>query len=238
MHPPEAVFRTKLVWLVVACGCMMLCLGIMAIAATQVIHPPRGKVQAGAYGVMALFGLGALWSAYVGFRFAGQKFAVLPDCLIIWHHFRQTTVRWDEIREVYQVVHPAWVRYRLVTRRGEFKLAGEFQRHKQLGDCISERVAAVLLPAAWDEIEAGRDVRFGPLRVSSGGVTVNGEFEPWHRIGMLTFGLNPKPVKGSLVSNMIHVRIGSVQVEMGEIPNFCVFEQLAGRLFPACLAQA
>ncbi len=233
------VFRTKLVWQMAAWGCLVVCLGIAAVAASQIIHPPHGKVQVGAYGVLGLFGIGALLSAYLAFRFAGQKFEVSPGGLVVWQHFRPTSIAWAQTRAVYQALHPAWTKFRIVTRAGDFALNGEIQNHKQLGNVISERVASMLLPGAWQEIEAGRDVHLGPLRVSSAGVTVDGEQQPWHRIGVLTLCLNPNPIKGSSsrVSAMTHVRIGDVRVEVGQIPNFRLFQELAGRLFQACAVQ-
>jgi hypothetical protein len=233
---PEEVFGSKLIWQAAGWVCVIVCLGIVAIAVSQIINPPRGKpIQTGVYGVIGLFGIGTLVSGYVSYRLAGQKYEVFSDRLVEWQCFKPTAFRWDQIREVYRDVHPSWTTYRVVTRVGrEFILHGEIQDHKRLGELICERVATLLLPAALEELEAGRDVSFGPLRVNRGGVIVDGALEPWHRIGMLTFGLNPNPKRGtSMVSNMIHLRIGSAWVELGEIPNYRLFEELARHLFPA-----
>ena len=89
----------------------------------------------------------------------------------------------------------------------------------------------MLLPAACHELESGRDVRFGPLWVNQAGVLVDGYLEPWHRIGVLTFGRRPNPPRGtSRVSNMMHLRLGTSWVEVGDIPNYRLFEELARRL--------
>jgi hypothetical protein len=237
---PEEVFPCKLIWPMVACVCAIVCLGIVTIAVSQFINPPplRKSTPAGLYGVMGMFAIGALVSLYVGFRLAGQKYAVLPDQLIEWQCFKPTVFRWDQIREVYQNVHPGWTTYRVVTRLGrEFTLRSEIKNHKRLGELISGRVAARMLPAAVRELEAGRDVRFGPLCVSSAGVVIDGQLEPWQRIGELTYGMNPIPKRGtSRVSSMVHVRIGSSRIELGDIPNFRLFEELARRLVLACVS--
>jgi hypothetical protein len=236
---PEEVFATKLIWQAIAWVCVLVCLGIVGVAASQAIKSPWGKSdqRVGIYGCMGLFGIGVVVSALVGVRFAGQKYEVFADRLVEWQFFRPTTYLWGQIREVYQAVHPTWTTYRVVTSQGTFTLHGELKNHKRLGELISQHVASLLLPAALRELEAGRDIRFGPLRVTAGGVIVNGELEPWHRIGVLSFGLNPNPIRGtSMVSKMVHLRLGSAWVELGEIPNYRLFELLARHLFPACVA--
>ncbi len=236
---PGEVFTTKLIWQAAAWACTLVCLGIVAIAASQAINPPPGRSDQrdAIYGCMGLFGIGALVAGFVGVRFAGQKYQVFADRIVEWQFFKPTTYRWDQIREVYQAFHPAWTTYRVVARQGEFTLRGELKNHRRLGELISGHLASLLLPEALRELGTGRDVRFGPLRVTAGGVVVNGLLEPWHRIGVLSFGLNPNPKPGtSTVSNMVHLRLGSAWVEMGDIPNYRLFELLAQHLFPACAA--
>jgi Family of unknown function (DUF6585) len=233
---PAEVFRTKLIWQAIPWACAIVCFGIVAVAASQLIDVPEGKTpQAGVYGVVAMFTIGMLAAGYVGFRFAGQKYEVFHDRLVQWQHFSPTTIRWNQIREVFQETHPAWIKYHVVMRGGNhFTVSSEMENYKRLGELISGHVADLLMPAAWHEIEAGRDVHFGPLHVNANGVVVEGQLEPWHRVGVLTFAMNNKPVPGtSMISNMVHVRIGSAFVEMGTISNFCLFERLAQRLVPA-----
>jgi Family of unknown function (DUF6585) len=235
------IFASKWVWHGVAWLCVLVCLGIVAIAGWQLLHPPRGKpIQNGVYGVIGLFSIATLVAAYVALRLAGQKYAVFADRLVEWQWFAPTTIRWDQIREVFQDAHPGWTKYRVVTRFGRvLTIAGETRQHKRLGDLIAGYVAALKLPVVWPELEAGRDVVMGPLRISGAGVTIDGQLEPWHRIGVLTFGLNPNSKPGtSRVSRMLHVRIGSFWVELGDIPNYRLFEELARRLFPACVGSS
>jgi hypothetical protein len=235
---PVETFGGKLIWQIIAALTAVVCLGIVAIAASQLIHPParRGMVTS-IYGVMGMFGIGALVAMYVAYRIAGQKYAVHPDRLIEWQCFKPTEYRWEHLREVYQDLHPGWTKFRVVTRVGRtLTITGDTQNHKRLGELIAGHVAAHLLPAALAELEAGREIRLGPLRVSNAGVTIDGELEPWHRIGVVTIGLNPNPKRGtSLVSNMMHVRIGGFLVELGDVPNFRLFQEIALRVFPACV---
>jgi hypothetical protein len=236
---PGEVFACKWLWPVVAFLCMIVCLGIVGIAVSQLIHPlARKPTQTGIYGVIVLFGIGGLVSAFICFRLVSQKYAVFADHLVEWQCFKPTTYRWEHIREVFQVVHPAWTKFRVWTRSGRvLTITGETKNHKRLGELISGHVAARLLPEAMEELEAGRDVHLGPLSVSSGGITIDGQLEPWHRIGVFSFGLNPNPKRDtSLVSNMIHVRIGSFLIELSDIPNFRLLEEIASRVFPACVA--
>jgi hypothetical protein len=231
LNAPEGVFSTKVLWQGVAWACMVVCLGIAGIAFSQLVRGNKKSTVTAIYGVMGLFGIGGAFSAFVGVRMAGQKYVLFPDRLVAYQNFRSTTIRWGDIREVYQIVHPAWVKIRVLTRSGQgFTITGEIVRHRQLGECIGERVAARLLPETLAELRDGRAVRFGPRRVSGAGVEIGGQFEAWHRIGILTFGLNPHPVRGtSILSNMIHVRIGGAMVEVGSIPNFRLFQELATR---------
>lgn len=236
---PEEVFGPKPLWSFLALFCVVVCVVIAAVAASQLIRPPRDKpIPMGVYGCLAMFGLFGLGAGYVAYRLFGQKYAVFPDRLVEWQSFRPNPIPWDQIREVFQDMHPAWTKYRVSLRGGRVLHIGfETNNHKRLGDLIGERVAARLLPGVMEELAAGRSVRFGRLYVTQGGVQIDGQFEPWHRIGVLTFTMNPKPVRGtSMVSNLIHVRIGSVLIELGEIPNYRLFEELARRLFPACVA--
>jgi hypothetical protein len=226
--PAGEVFRASLLRQAAAWACAVVCLGIVLVAASQLAHPPKGQLT-GIYGCLGLFGLGTLVAVYVGFRLAGQKYAVFPDRLVEWQCFRPRSYRWDQVREIYQDAHPAWTTYQVLTNVGhEFTIRGEIANHKRLGELISRRITARLLPAALAELEAGRDVRLGPLRITPAGAVIDGQLEPWHRIGIPTFGRNPSAKRGtSMVSNMIHVRIGGSLVELGEVPNYGLFEALA-----------
>jgi hypothetical protein len=95
--------------------------------------------------------------------------------------------KWNEIREVYRSVRPAWQRYRLVARKGrEVKLTSDIKEHARLGEHISERVAELLFPDALRWLEDGAPVSFGPIRVSRGGIVCNGEQLPWQHVVSLT----------------------------------------------------
>ena len=131
--------------------------GIVAIAASQLLHPHgRKSTSTGIYGVIGMFSVGGLVAAYVCYLLLGQKYEVFPGKLIAWQSFKSTTLRWDQVREVYQSMHPAWTNYRAVASGGQtFTVRGEIRNHKRLGDLIAERVARRLLPAALEELEAG-----------------------------------------------------------------------------------
>jgi Family of unknown function (DUF6585) len=235
---PE-IFTSKIIWQVIIWFVAVKCLVIVAISAWQLINPPAGKpVQFGGYGALALFGIAAIVTGYVGLRMAGQKYYVYPDRLVAWHFFKPTTLPWDQILEIYQDIHPVWTRYRVVARGGlQFTFGRDIREHLRLGELISEHVADLLKPAALQEIEAGGDVHLGPLTVSGAGVTIDGELQPWHEIGILTYGTNPKPKHAHApMWNMIHVRIGRHWVEVGDIPNYRLFADLTRHIFPACLA--
>jgi Family of unknown function (DUF6585) len=237
---PEAVFTSKFIWQAAAWLTAIVCFGIAAIALSQFINPPQKKVDPGVlWGVAGLFGLGGLVGCYVGVGLSGQKYALFPDRLVAYQFFKPTSFRWNQIRAVFRDVHPMWKRYRIMTPKGKvITVGGETANYIQFGEIISERVAAVLLPDALRQLEAGRSVSLGPLRLDHSGIALHGELVPWHEVTALTFGLNPNPVRGSgIVSNMIHLRITPLRtVELGEIPNYPLFESLVRVLHPACLA--
>jgi hypothetical protein len=240
---PEAIFTSKILWQAVAWLTAIVCFGIAGIALSQFINPPKKKPDPAAlWGVAGLFGIGGLVACYVGVGLSGQKYLVFPDRLVAYQFFRPSSFRWNQIREVYRDVHPVWRRYRIVTRKGAtLTVSGETRNYIQLGEIISERVATVLLPDALSQLEAGRSVSLGPLRLDRSGIALHGELVPWHEVLSLTFGLNPNPVRGNsaMVSNMMHLRITPLrQVELGEIPNYPLFEALVRVLHPGCLAPA
>ena len=240
VSPQGELFGPKPLWPAVGALCAIVCYGIAIIAARAVVDPPAGQpAQLGAYGVLGMFSIAGFLATYVTFRLCGQKYAVYPDHLMEWQRFQPTTIRWEQIRDVFELAHPAWKKYRIHLRGGRvMTITGETKNHERLGELIGERVAVRRWPGVAEELAAGRTVRFGPLQVSQGGVQIDREFEPWHRIGVLTFAMNPTPIRGSsMVSNMIHVRIGSALVELGDIPNYRLFVELARRMFPACVAE-
>jgi hypothetical protein len=235
---PERVFRSKIWPQAVAWLCVLVCFGISAIALSMFRLPPSPKRKpATLYAVAGLFGLGGAVAGYVGLRLKGQKYLVFKDHLVAYTGTQCIILRWDQIREIYRIVHPAWQQFRIHSYKGSLLLTGDTKEHIMLGELVSRRVAERLLPDAWRQIEAGRKVSFGPIRISRAGLDCHDDPIPWHQIQGFTFGLNPYAVRGSMVSNMIHLRITPAsQVEMGEIPNYALFEELARRLHPSCVA--
>lgn len=238
---PEAEFGGSMLYRTAAWVTALVCFGIAGIAAWQFVNPPKKKLEPGVlYGVMGMFGLFGTVSLFVGMKIGGQKYVLYPDRFVAVEGGQETTVHWEEVRDVYQAVHPSWTTYRIVTRLGgkEFNLTGELSGHRRLGDAIAERVALMLLPEAVRNIDAGRAVTFGPLRVSRAGVEVNGEMVSWNHIPSISFGPNPRPVKeaGGRISNMMHLKLTpGVMIEMGQIPNFKLFQALVRHCNPACL---
>ncbi len=133
-------------------------------------------------------------------------------------------------------VHPAWKSYRVVTRKARtFKVGGDIRDHVALGERIAEEVAKVREPLIWSDLDTGRSVYFGPIGVSRAELTCQGMHLPWHQLGTMSVGLFRHPSK-QLQSHMLHLRITpTCAVELGEIPNYHLFEQIVRRIYPACL---
>jgi Family of unknown function (DUF6585) len=238
---PEQVFKSKILYQALAWLCVVVCFGIAAIALWQFVQPPRIPTRpAVLYGTAAFFAFGGLVAAFVGIKLRGQQYLVFPGHLVEIQSGRCTILRWDQIRAVYLALHPAWKKYEVVTSVGKpLTLTGETSRHTMLGELIAERVAERLFPDAWQRVEQGGTVSFGPLAISRAGVDCNGEHVPWHQIGKFSTGLDRRPIQGttSMQSNMIHFWVTpSCRVEMGEIANFRLFEQIARLLHPTCLS--
>jgi len=237
---PERVFKSKIFYQALAWLCAVVCFGIAGIALWQFVQPPRIPTRpAVLYGTAAFFTFFGLVAGFVGVKLRGQQYLVFPGHLVELQGSQTTIVRWDQIRAVFQELHPAWGKYQVATSIGKsITITGETSGHAKLGDLIADRVTERLFPEAWRRIEQGGTVSFGPIGVSRAGVDCGGEHVPWHSIGKFSTGLSRQPVRGtSMQSNKIHFYVTpSLSVEMGEIANFRLFEQIARRLHPTCLS--
>ena len=150
---PEQVYTAGILWPAVAWLCAMLCFGIVAVAASQLLNPPKDKKPqtTAILALTALFGSGGLALAYVGLRLGGLKYLVFPD-----RRYPGTGAPgagFPGRDKGYHSVHLAWQKYRLVARKGrDVTLTGDVKGHARLGDLISERVAELLLPDAFEKL--------------------------------------------------------------------------------------
>lgn len=239
---PDHEFRPNVLWQMAFLLPSLVCFGIVAVALNQLRLPAgvRPGSLNGLYAVSALFGVFGLVMAYGGLRLVGTKFLVYPDRLVHVRPGGSTTYPWNRIRAVLHSWHPMWQRFEVATGKGQtLTLTGEIWGHKRLGNLIAERVAREQLPALLASIESGHTVTLGPISADRTGVSCGEQHTPWQHILSLSFGMNPIPQGPERrVSNMVHLRINDItQAELGEIPNYRLFEMLVLHHQPACMAQ-
>src|SRR5262249_6022932 len=154
----------------------------------------------------------------------GQRYLLYPGQFVVQGGGERTVLRWDQIREVFHVFHPAWRQFQIVSYKTTLTITGETKDHCALGEAIAREVAGRLLPDAWRRLEQGESLSFGPIRMSRAGLECHHQSIPWHQIATFTFGLNLNACKGGRSSKMIHLRLTpACQVALNEVPNYRLF---------------
>lgn len=241
---PEQVYTARILWQALAWLCALVTLGIVGITLYCYLkpvgkNPPSTTTM---LGIVALFGLLGCGAIFVGLRLRGLKYLVFPDRLVEVQGGKVTTVRWDRIREVFHLAHRVRHSYRIVARSGqEINVTGDICSHNQLGELICERAAEMLFPEAWRQLEQGRNLSFGPITMDRAGLDYKGQRLPWQSIAM-TFGFDPNAfpqtgIMGAMSDAYnIHLKITpTCTVDLGDIPNYRLFEKLVSCIYPACL---
>ncbi len=237
---PEQVFRGSMGRRLVCWVVCLVCFGLAAAIGYGVLHQPNKNPQSG-LALMGLAAVGGVGCLYRALTLGELSYIVYRDALVQQNGNDSRIIPWDQIREVYQTLHPAWKKYELLTRgRSPIEITANIANYQTLGGLIEEQVVARRLPRVLAELEAGGTARFGPLEVSRGGMGFDGHSCGWSQIS-LNIGLNPEPVAGQTYSNLMHlhvhspVRTRAYKVEISSIPNFCVFLEVVRRYGPQCL---
>jgi hypothetical protein len=242
--PPEQVFhgsgwRRLVAWLV-----SFACFGLAAAIAYGVMHQPNKNPQSGML-LGGFFALGGLLGLYVALTLGEISYLVYRDGLVEKRGSDAKSVRWDQILEIYQTIHPAWTSYHIITGKGwNFELTGDIKNNAALGQIIEDRFIEARLPSALAELERGGTIRFGPLGVSKEALHFDMLSEGWNRVTM-SVDRNLEPVQGTGVySQLMHLHVytqaqtKAYKVELGKVPNFALFMELAGRICPASVREA
>jgi hypothetical protein len=237
---PERVFHGSILGRL-ACwfGCLA-CFGLAGAIAFGVLHQPNKSLQAG-LGLVAVFTIGGFACVYMALTLGELSYLVFRDALVWRRGNDAKVIAWNQVRDIFQTVHPAWKKYRIVASKGvDLTLNENVSNAQALGEMIEEKVTAERLPSSVADLEEGRTVRFGPLGVNRAGLCFDGESAGWGEVS-LSLGLNHEPVMGSMVSNLVHLHVYSPartkadKVELGKIPNFRLFTELVRHVAPQCL---
>jgi hypothetical protein len=124
------------------------------------------------------------------------------------------------------------------TKRGR-SLNGEIGGFFTLGNLIDERMAKSQLPALLGTVEAGNRVTFGPSSADKTGIYCQGHAIPWLRLLSLSFGLDYKDANWrKRIRKGPFLRVNhEIQIRIGEMRNYRLFEMLVLHHQPACPVQ-
>jgi hypothetical protein len=240
MGVPERVFRGSGWGRLAGWLCCLVCFGLAAAIGYGVAHQPDKPPHAG-LALIGLAGIGGFVSLYVALTLGRLTYLVFPDALVQRRGRHVRIVPWDDIREVYQEVHASWKRYQIFTQASVIEVTSNVGNYCALGDLVGKKVAENLLPAALSDLEAGRTVPFGPLAANAGALCFDGLSCPWSQVVLAT-GLDMervvgRPVRSDLVYLHVHssARPKAYKVDLGDIPNFHLFIELARCRWPQCL---
>jgi uncharacterized protein DUF6585 len=226
--------------------CWLACLvgfAFLALVVYVTVHPPKKPASPAAMLMLAGLGMtGAIGGLYFALKFRRLVYMVFRDALVECDGRDCTVIPWEQIRQIFEKVHPGYVNYRVVIPKGEIQITGDVQNHRALGSTIEEKVIERLLPVALKELEHGRAVSFGPLGVSRGALSCQGEQMPWHGV-RLRVGLKPDLGSPSAMqSAMIHLHVyhangPTAYLEIEQIPNYRLFLAVVREIWPQCVAE-
>jgi uncharacterized protein DUF6585 len=139
-------------------------------------------------------------------------------------------IRWTEVSRVWQHVVSrsinfipigTFYEYTLETCDGTFVLNGELARMQQLGEEIQLRIYQTQIAPAVDALNHGETIAFGPIQLSSLGLTYSEKFLSWSKVRELRMR------DGDLLIVGEGKWMSWATVSIAEIPNFVVFRVLS-----------
>jgi hypothetical protein len=235
---PEAVYISSGWRQAVCLACTLFCFAFAGFVGHVASQQPNKSPDA-AFGLMAMAGIGGLFGLYLATSMGQLSYRVYPSALVEQRGKASTIIRWDQIREVYETIHPVWRKYRVVGRKGfDIELTGNIKNHVALAKTIEDRVVESRLPDALAELDRGGTVFFGPIGVSRDAFNLNHHRSPWSETRMAV-GLNTEQVQGGY-SNLMHLHVytqlqaRSLKTEINKVPNFRLFVELVRQRWPEC----
>ncbi len=201
-----------------------------------------GKNSQSAIYLAGLALVGGFVGLYMALSMAELSYLVFPGAFAEKRGGEVKIFRWDQVREVYETLHPAWRSFRVVTRKGhDIELTANTQGHVELGERIERELMKWLWPEWSAELDRGGTVRFGTLGVSRTALHTEFVTSPWHQTTM-SIRMDPEPVRGTAIySNLMHLFIytqaqtKAAKVEISKIPNFRLFLELVRQNWPQSL---
>jgi hypothetical protein len=125
-------------------------------------------------------------------HFRTVAYLVFRDGLVHVRGSRRTSVRWDEITDVFEKRTYRGTRYRVVLSDGRTtSITSILTNHDDLGATIVARVTEAITPQVLRFFENGGTVSF-PLAVSADPATSKSRHVAWGQIGRLQLGSTPQ----------------------------------------------
>ncbi len=215
--------------------------------------------------------MGAIFMVVRGFALLGvlisgtQRAFVFNEAVGFVKGDQVTTMRWSDVRELYQDIYTYRVNFVPIINRHNYTLNGadgskiQFTRsiHKieELGPILHQAVTKQQMPKAVDTLKAGSTVSFGPIAISNQGMTLKNKLIPWNEIksvrvnngaimvdrsGKITWsGISASSADVTIRRNLEHgLGIPSGQIPPGRILGRILLRQFPSRasLIPTCTA--
>ncbi|MBO0781913.1 MAG: hypothetical protein J2P37_24095 [Ktedonobacteraceae bacterium] len=181
--------------------------------------------------VLALVGLCfLLWSIIAPIIYSSWRVYVCSDGFVFAKGSEVQPTRWEHVQAVWQSVtrhyrngiYTGTTHKYTVERSDGYKVVFDdrFKKVSDLGDTLSNKATAIMLPRVLAAYNAGNVVNFGPLSVQLQGVSNGRELLPWSQIS--DFSVNQGIVSVRKEGKWLNWS----SVEVAKIPNFFVFMAL------------
>jgi hypothetical protein len=235
--PPERVFGPNRFWQATFLAVSLLFFGLAYAFYSPYSRRPLVAVPRSQLVVVGLFAAGGLAGLYGVLRLVGSKCLIYPGGFVYVRQGETTKIAWDQIRSVVRISGPA---FRIAAGQGRvLDVNSEIGGFFALGNLIDERMAESQLPALLQSIEDGQVVAFGPVSADRTGIYCREHAVPWLRVLSLEFGLDSKERNWrKRIRKGFFLRINhEIQISIGEIRNYRLFEMTVLHYQPACQAQ-
>lgn len=142
---------------------------------------------------------------------------------------RAESIRWEEMREVWQNAQGFLTVERPDGAR--FVINATFRAWEQLAATVEQEVLRLRLPQLWEQYQHGTPVRFGPIQVDQHGIWHDHARLPWEDYGGMS------QYEGLLLLQQQDEQPW-MWIALAEVPNIFLLEALLERISPETLQES